>query len=574
MLKNSLVYMLAAALMMTVIGAGFSEAVSASGNIQILKSDYAVVDRKMKVTVDVYNSGSGSQGGAVAIGKDEQGNPIEIKGKSQYMSKNSTAVFEILLDSGASVKSVEVLPTGNKIDVALLGYGSRINGDYLEVTGAVENGQSGQTAGIVVFGLDKQGRTVEVKGAHAYISNGSVGNFNVQLKRKELIHTVKVEATGDANAITLLGFGQTVISGKTVVTASVENGGSGRPVGVVFEGYDSNGKLLEVKAAHQYLAKQSVGNYEVTLQAGSQISTVKAFATGKASHLELLSFGSRLVDGKWSVTSVIENGESGLTAGAVVQGFDARGRLVEVRAANQYLSSQSTGNFERVLLAGNQVKKIQVRAAGGYQVPKAWGYGIYQANGRNFVTTAVTNGSKGQTITVKVTPYNARGKSMSVKTSKKYISANGTSEFQIALDGGSAHASVTMYDENGQVVTMPSVSGIDVEIDGVLQSYEQPPVNLGGSILVPMRSIFEALGSEIKWNGATRSVTSEKNGVVIKLTIDSKVATIQGKQITLNTAPTIVNQATMVPIRFVSEALGADVIWDADSSTVRITTKK
>lgn len=572
-LKRLTLYTVMLALLaLPLLGLGVRQA-EAAGQFQILNSNYELVDSKMKVTVDVRNDGSSQAGGAVAIGLDGQGNRIEVKGKTEYIMRDKTAVLEIILDSGSSIKSVEVQPIGNKSYLALLASGSRVNGDYLEVTGVVENGGSSQTAGIVAYGLDKAGRTVEVKAANAYIANHSSGSFNIQLKHKDLIDSVKVETTGEAKVITLLGHGVAAAAGKVTATASVENGGSSRTIGVVFEGYDKNGKLIETRTAQGYLANHYVGNFDVTFKAGSQVASVKAFATGKATDLELLSTGSRLTDGKWLVTSALENGGSSKTAGVVVYGFDAGGKLIEVRASSQYSAHQHVGTFETTLQAGSSVKKVRALAAGGYQNPKGWGYGMYQLNGKNFITGVVTNGSKGQTFTVKVAPYNSAGKSMSVKTSQQYVPSGSTASFQLSLDSGTASAKMTVYDGSGNVISMPNVSGIDVEIDGVPQSYEQPPVMVNGSVLVPMRGIFEALGSEVKWNGSTRTVTSEKNGVVIKLTIDSKIATIGGKKTELNTAPKVINQATMVPIRFVSEALGADVKWDSATSTVRITTK-
>lgn len=115
--------------------------------------------------------------------------------------------------------------------------------------------------------------------------------------------------------------------------------------------------------------------------------------------------------------------------------------------------------------------------------------------------------------------------------------------------------------------------GIEVIIDGERQSFEQPPVKIEGNTMVPMRAIFERLGAEVKWNNEERSVTAVKGGTAIYLAIDSRNATVNGKPVELVIAAQLVDSNTMVPIRFVSEALEAKVDWIDATQTVVITTK-
>ncbi|CAH0122186.1 MULTISPECIES: copper amine oxidase N-terminal domain-containing protein [unclassified Paenibacillus] len=114
---------------------------------------------------------------------------------------------------------------------------------------------------------------------------------------------------------------------------------------------------------------------------------------------------------------------------------------------------------------------------------------------------------------------------------------------------------------------------IQVYIDGELQSFEQPPVNIGGNTLVPMRAIFERLGADIKWNSVSQSVTAMKDGTKMTLTLNSKKAIVGDEEIALSVPAQLVRQTTMVPLRFVSEALGADVKWDAAAMTITIQTQ-
>lgn len=118
-----------------------------------------------------------------------------------------------------------------------------------------------------------------------------------------------------------------------------------------------------------------------------------------------------------------------------------------------------------------------------------------------------------------------------------------------------------------------SFDKIKVIIDGELQKFEQPPVNKDGTILVPMRAIFERLGAVISWNDTEHSVTATKGSVTIYLRIDSTEPTVNGITKPLEVPAQLINSNTMVPVRFISESLGAEVSWDQASQTVYIKTK-
>jgi len=95
---------------------------------------------------------------------------------------------------------------------------------------------------------------------------------------------------------------------------------------------------------------------------------------------------------------------------------------------------------------------------------------------------------------------------------------------------------------------------------------------LGGDrTLVPLRAIFEALGATVDWDGATQTVTAKKDSDVIKLQIGSNEMTVNGKTVTLEVPAQLINGRTMVPVRAIAEAFGAEVYWDAATRTVKIT---
>lgn len=114
---------------------------------------------------------------------------------------------------------------------------------------------------------------------------------------------------------------------------------------------------------------------------------------------------------------------------------------------------------------------------------------------------------------------------------------------------------------------------IKVKIDEKPIIFDVVPTILNDTTLVPLRAVFESLGAEVKWNDKTQSVTLTKGGTVIILHIDNNDVIINGEHKLLEVSPAIVSGRTFIPIRFVSESLGAKVMWNGETKTVAITSK-
>ena len=98
----------------------------------------------------------------------------------------------------------------------------------------------------------------------------------------------------------------------------------------------------------------------------------------------------------------------------------------------------------------------------------------------------------------------------------------------------------------------------------------QPFIDTNGRTQVPVRFVSEALGAQVDWNGDTKKVTVELNNRKVVLTIDKKAYEISGQSFEMDTVALLIESRTFVPIRFVSEALGAKVSWNQNSKTVYI----
>ena len=100
--------------------------------------------------------------------------------------------------------------------------------------------------------------------------------------------------------------------------------------------------------------------------------------------------------------------------------------------------------------------------------------------------------------------------------------------------------------------------------------YDQNPELINNRTLVPLRAIFEAMGADVHWDQATQTVTSTRKGVTIKLTIGDSALYKNGKSIPVDVPAQIINGRTMIPVRVIAEAFGADVDWNGNGRAVLI----
>lgn len=129
---------------------------------------------------------------------------------------------------------------------------------------------------------------------------------------------------------------------------------------------------------------------------------------------------------------------------------------------------------------------------------------------------------------------------------------------------------IDSYKKLGKMYEKMGKKGLKLYVNGEEPTFDTAPFIRDGSTLVPFRAIAEALNAEVSWDKEERSVTVTRGGITVKLFIDSKTAYIDGNELTLDVPATIVNSSTVVPVRFVSEALKAAVEWEAETQSVII----
>ncbi|MEY8320040.1 stalk domain-containing protein [Lachnospiraceae bacterium 46-61] len=120
-----------------------------------------------------------------------------------------------------------------------------------------------------------------------------------------------------------------------------------------------------------------------------------------------------------------------------------------------------------------------------------------------------------------------------------------------------------------------TLNDVSIQIDGTYLELSDSPKIIDGNTLVPIQDISAILNIPINWNENTNTIDIYGKENTYTLEINNNVVKCENNDtIILNTAPTIINNKTFVPIRFIAESMGTDVLWDDFSRTIFITTRK
>ncbi|MCL6450601.1 MAG: trypsin-like peptidase domain-containing protein [Acetobacteraceae bacterium] len=107
-------------------------------------------------------------------------------------------------------------------------------------------------------------------------------------------------------------------------------------------------------------------------------------------------------------------------------------------------------------------------------------------------------------------------------------------------------------------------------VNGSLVASDVPPQIFEGRTFVPLRVVSEALGAKVVWHEAMRAVEVRRGATTVSLVVGSAVAFVNGAPHPLDAPARLVEGRTLVPLRFLGESLGAEVAWDAAVQEVRV----
>ena len=106
-----------------------------------------------------------------------------------------------------------------------------------------------------------------------------------------------------------------------------------------------------------------------------------------------------------------------------------------------------------------------------------------------------------------------------------------------------------------------------------VENLPMPPIVMDNYTLVPAREVFEKLGASVEWNNSLRQVTINYKDKNVVMKIDNNNASINSETVNMILPAKIINNKTMIPVRFVSEAIGLHVTWDGTQRNIYISEK-
>ena len=120
------------------------------------------------------------------------------------------------------------------------------------------------------------------------------------------------------------------------------------------------------------------------------------------------------------------------------------------------------------------------------------------------------------------------------------------------------------------VVSVSPALAISVVVNGQQLPAQPPAVEISGRVLLPMRTVFEALHATVDWDGATQTASAVREGITVAMTIGQATAYVDGQPVMLDVPAQLISGHTYVPVRFPAEAFRANVGWNQTTQTVSI----
>ena len=109
-----------------------------------------------------------------------------------------------------------------------------------------------------------------------------------------------------------------------------------------------------------------------------------------------------------------------------------------------------------------------------------------------------------------------------------------------------------------------------VKANNQILGFDTAPVTESDRTLVPLRFIFETLGADVDWEAATQTAIVKDDDTAITFSINNTIATVNGANKTMDVPARLIDDKTLVPLRFLSEELGFDVEWNEDARIATI----
>lgn len=144
---------------------------------------------------------------------------------------------------------------------------------------------------------------------------------------------------------------------------------------------------------------------------------------------------------------------------------------------------------------------------------------------------------------------------------------------KIKVSVGNKSSEINLFDKDSKIIKM-TVGSLNYSVNDKALKLDSKPFIKNSRTLVPVRFIVEAIGGKVEWDGEQRIVIINSGNDTIKLPINSKTISVNGEEKTIDQAAVIANDRTFVPVRFVAESLNMNVSYNDKTREIFIISKK
>lgn len=218
-------------------------------------------------------------------------------------------------------------------------------------------------------------------------------------------------------------------------------------------------------------------------------------------------------------------------------------------------------NFKAIQYTGRSYREIFNYNYTGSNVPssvQSQEINKFRNAGFNISSLKVFNGGRGDFVSDQL-----RG----VDICKLTVAFNGTNLYAFA------NGSINTIEPFRYIIESPLITSSDVIqviLDGKSLNFDQPPIMDNNRVMVPIRTIFEALGYTVNWQNSTQTAIANKAGHSIIVQVNNPKITYNGGSYYCDVSPKNLSGRILVPVRAVSESAGCEVIWQSSTQTVMI----
>lgn len=233
-----------------------------------------------------------------------------------------------------------------------------------------------------------------------------------------------------------------------------------------------------------------------------------------------------------------------------------------------------TNNIENISIKNNIIKNSgSISSALSSKITISGNYSLGSSDYGIQIEDAAEN------YVINNTVKNAKIKPLVIETSTKHSSlvAVNTNQF-IGKNLSEIMNNKNVVFKTNEDIVFSVAGGLDGKTQTIIVnekylSFETPPVTQNGHLLVPVRAISDELGANLNWDGLYQLISLDIEGITVTLNIGSSAAFINGEEVRIDVPAQLIDNRTFVPLRFISEALGAQVRWDETTQTAYISTQ-